>query len=82
MRKGRNAVYDIYAMLDGTFRCHGRIQDGTERWQSPTMEEAVKSMKTHAKVMNGTKIKRKDIRFWKEAVVQESKFVPMEVPRK
>ncbi len=56
-------MYIIFKNQDGTFHCHGRIQDGTERWIKPTLEEAVKSMKQFAKLMNGMKIKKKDITF-------------------
>jgi hypothetical protein len=68
-------MYTIFK-TDGTFHCEGRLQDGTERWTKPTLEEAIKSMKHFAKVMNGMKIKKKDIQFFESKEVVERKWVP------
>ncbi|MDE1971297.1 MAG: hypothetical protein KGI50_07025 [Patescibacteria group bacterium] len=50
-------------MLDGTYQCRGQVQDGMETWIENNFEVAVRSMKDFAKIINGTKIKRKDITF-------------------
>lgn len=67
------SMYTIYRMQDGTYHCEGRLQDGTERWISSSLESAIESMKKFAKTMNGTKLKKKGIVFfepvepiWKE----------------
>ncbi len=70
---------EIYSMADGTFRCVGKIQDGTERWTCNTLEEAVKSMKRFAKVMNGTKIKKKHIAFFVPKHVAKTEWVEQEL---
>lgn len=67
---------------DGKYHCEGKVQDGTERWTEDTLEAAVKSMKTHAKVMNGTKIKRKHIRLLVPESVVRTEFREVEMPRK
>lgn len=72
-------MYTIVKRLNGTFLCMGRIQDGTERWEEKSLDEAVKSMKSFAKVMNGArgehKLKRKHITFLQEQWVSEIKYV-------
>jgi hypothetical protein len=57
-------VYRIY-VAGSVFNCECRLQDGTERWTETTLETAIRSVKKFAKVMNGTKIKKKDITFLK-----------------
>ena len=69
-------MYTIYLLLSGKFYCMGKLQDGTERWEEDTLEEAIKSMKSFAKALNGTKIKKKDIEFFKERACEVSEFVP------
>lgn len=62
-------MYTIILGKDGKYHCEGRIQDGTERWVCDSLEDAVKKMKCHAKIMNGTKIKKKHIVFLRERTV-------------
>lgn len=69
-------MYQIVLGLDGKYYCICRVQDGTERWTESDLETAVTKVKEFAKVMNGTKIKRKEISFFKEIVVQKSEYVP------
>lgn len=71
-------MYWVTLMMDGRFYCEGRLQDGTERWYKTTEAEAVKSMKEFAKVMNNTKLKRKDIDFLREVPVpSRTERIPM-----
>lgn len=53
-------MYTIYCEAN-KYRCEVRIQDGTERWEKPGLEEAVKSVIQAARIMNGTYITQKDI---------------------
>lgn len=69
-------MYAICKGDDGKFYCHGRLQDGTERWVKNTLEEAIKSMKQFAKSMNGQKIKKKNIEYLQTATVAEVKAIP------
>jgi hypothetical protein len=75
-------MYVIHVHDNGTCSCRGNYQDGHEEWQSPTLAEAVASMKTFAKTMNGTKIKkRKDITYLRpelETKVAWKEFKPFE----
>jgi hypothetical protein len=71
-------MYAIYKKADGEYACEGKVQDGTERWTEKTLEAAVKSMKRHAKFMNGTKIKRKHIHYFEPRTVVEPQWT--EVP--
>ena len=76
-------MYEIYVRSNGTCACCGRLQDGTERWEEPTIETAYKSMKLFAKIMNNTKIKKKNIAVFDEKPVQKVDWVPREyVPYK
>lgn len=59
-------MYTIYQMADGTYACVGKLQDGTERWTECTLAKAVASMIQFAKVMNGSKIKKKQISFYRQ----------------
>ena len=70
-------MYCITAMLDGTYWCEGRVQDGTERWPKPTRKEATQSMIQFARVMNGMYITKKDITY----LVEETP-IPMPVSDK
>lgn len=58
-------MYQIFCNPDGTFDCIGRLQDGTEHWKEVTLEAAIKSLKQFAKTMNGTKIKKRGIAYYK-----------------
>ena len=69
-------MYTIIRALDGTFKCQFRLQDGTEFYTEPTVEKAIEHAKTFAKVMNGAKIKKKDITFLQEKKVTETELVP------
>ena len=73
-------MYAIYQHADGTFYCGGGLQDGTERWTRSTLEEAVKSLKDFAKSLNGTKIKRKDIGFFRQVQVVKAEWTRCELP--
>lgn len=53
-------------MMDGRFNCVGQLQDGSEKWICSTLDAAVKEMKQFAKVMNHSKIKKKDINYYQE----------------
>ena len=65
-------MYWITKLLNGKFYCEGRVQDGTERWEEPTLEKAVKSMKVFAKMCNRDKrLGVKDIRFFQICKVGE-----------
>ena len=72
-------MYSITKMLNGTFWCEGRVQDGKETWSDATLEAAIKSMKTFAKVMNHTEIKKKNIQFWQQQPVTATKVVPWKI---
>lgn len=74
-------MYQIILGLDDKWHCWCTIQDGTERWVKDDLEEAVKSMKTVAEVLNHAKIRRRDIEFLKEQrkVVEETELVPYKI---
>jgi hypothetical protein len=63
------SMYQIVRQLDGRYRTECEIQDGLERHHFKDVEEAVKSLIREAKVMNGTTIRRRDIRFGHEEQV-------------
>lgn len=70
-------VYTIYLLDDGTCQCEGKIQDGTERWTDISLESAIEHMKRFAERVNGTKIKKKDIKYYrKEFVYNYVEFKP------
>ena len=68
-------MYRIIQKLDGTFRCEVVIQDGTERWTETDLETAKEKIKSAAKVLNGTKIKKKDIELYREEPVTQTRIV-------
>lgn len=74
--EGGDLMYTIILGLDGRYYCWGKLQDGTERWTENNLEAAIKSMKDFARFANHTKIKRKDIEFFQEQPVMETKYVP------
>lgn len=47
--------------INNSYYCYCRIQDGIERWQSKTLEEAIDSMIKAAKAYNHAKITQDDI---------------------
>lgn len=59
-------MYAIYKNNDGTFECHVRYQDGTERTTEPTMKKAIASVILGAKMLNNDIITRKDIEVFRE----------------
>ncbi len=59
-------MYSITKRIDGKYVAACRIQDGTERWVKDTIDEAIRFLKDSAKTLNHTKIKRRDIEFFKE----------------
>lgn len=75
-------MYTIIKGTDGKFHCEGRIQDGTERWTEDDLETAIKSMKRHAEIMNGTKIKRRHIRLVEPVQVVKTEYVEIPMPKK
>ena len=75
-------MYTIVKGMDGRFHCQGRLQDGAERWIKDTLDEAVASMKKFARVLNGTKIKKKDITFLQERPAAGVECVPWDPWRK
>lgn len=67
------SMYTIVKNLKGGFSVSCTIQDGVETYQCKTEDEAVKKLIRAAKVMNGTKITRKDIDFGEEHHVLETR---------
>lgn len=71
-------MYTIIELPNGTYRCKGRLQDGTERWErwnESTLDAAIKSMKKFAKVLNGVKIKKRDITYLRPEMVVTPKYM-------
>lgn len=64
-------MYTIYVHNNGSCDCVCRLQDGTERFSCPNLDEAVRKVKQFAKVMNGMKIKKKDIAFLRPVPVEK-----------
>lgn len=69
-------MYMIIKCLDGKIRGRFRLQDGTERYEFSTIEEDIEKAKEFAQVCNGTKIKKKDVRFVQEVQTLETKLMP------
>jgi hypothetical protein len=69
-------MYKIIRWWDGKFHCECQLQDGTERWVEDDLEAAVTAVKRFARVMNGTKLKRKGIIFLQPKPVAELQLVP------
>ena len=69
-------MYTIIKLLNGKYLGQFRLQDGTERYTFDTLEEAIKEAIQFARVLNGTKIKRKSITFLQEQPVTEIQYVP------
>jgi hypothetical protein len=63
---GMNVMYTITELRNGKFHCEVRIQDGTERWDHDTRQEAIYSVIQAARVLNGSYIHDEDIAFLKE----------------
>lgn len=68
-------MYKIGLGLDGIYYCEGKLQDGTERWEEKTFQAAIKSMKAFAKAANGTKIKKRQISYFREVTVTKSEWL-------
>lgn len=51
-------MYSINVLPGGIFECLCRIQDGTERWEENSLENAISTMISAAWTMNGTRINR------------------------
>lgn len=60
-------MYQITELLDGKWACAVMIQDGTERWTKDTRQEAVQSVISGARVLNGSYIKESDISFSRQS---------------
>lgn len=69
-------MYKIIRLLNGTFACQFRLQDGTEYYTETTLEKAIAHAKLFAKVMNGMKIKKRDIEFYREEPIVKNELVP------
>lgn len=67
-------MYTIIELGNGKYRCEGKLQDSTERWDEDSLEEAIKSMKEFAKFGNGVKIKKKDIVFLRAVQVVKTEY--------
>lgn len=73
-------MYEIYELPDGTFEGHCRIQDGTEKFTAPTLAEAVKEMKEHARLLNGRqKLKKSEIALYRLQIPTEPQWVKGEI---
>lgn len=59
-------MYTIISLLNGKYKCVGRLQDSTEYWERNSREEAIESMISFAKYGNGTNINVKFITFLSE----------------
>lgn len=53
--------YTITQLGQDKFACGVMIQDGWERWEERTLDEAVRSVIDAAKVLNGTELTRENI---------------------
>lgn len=72
-------MYTITELLDGRWHCSVRIQDGTETWTKDTKKEAVASVISGARVLNGVNINSSFIEFEKQEppptrVIDETDF--------
>jgi len=56
-------MFSITQLTNGKWYCEVVIQDGTERWERDTREEAVRSVISGARVLNGSYIREDDISF-------------------
>ena len=68
-------MYSITRLADGRYLAEGRIQDETLRETCDTEEQAIKHCKGVGQ-MNGRKVKRKDITFFRT----EERLVTVRVP--
>ena len=64
-------MYKITRKVDGKYACWLMYQDGHDTWVENTMEKAIESMISGAKVWNGTTILEKDIEFYQEKPIQQ-----------
>jgi len=76
-------MYWISQDDNGMYHCACRIQDGTEYWHHPTLQEAIESMISGAYILNHNTITQQDITFCLrcrrelgEAVPQERRVEP------
>lgn len=77
-------MYQLYEQPDGTYVGYCRIQDGTEKFTAPNLKEAVKSMKEHARLLNGKQnLKKRDIALYRQLhqVVVDTRWVQVEWPK-
>jgi hypothetical protein len=56
-------MYTIEGINHKKYRCYVQIQDGVETWIEEGLDRAIDGVVNAARVMNGTIITRKDIRF-------------------
>jgi hypothetical protein len=59
-------MYSIVKLLDGKFFCTYHLQGGRESFYTFSLKGAVQELKLAAKVGNGVKIKKRDIKFFAE----------------
>lgn len=74
------SMYEIMRGTCGKYHCTGRLQDGTERWSEDSLDAAVKSLKRFARVMNGTKIKRSQIDYYENRMVDTPRVMTVKLP--
>ena len=67
-------MYRILEKANGEFHCEVGIQDGTEYWVEKSLDDAVQAVKRAAKFLNGQKIKKKEIKHYRETVVNRSEW--------
>ena len=68
-------MYSIIKQIDGKYGMCCTIQDGVETKVCISKEEAVKTLIKWAKYLNGTVIKRKDIKFGIEQPIKSTEIV-------
>jgi hypothetical protein len=76
-------MYNITKLLNGEWYVECRIQDGTERWHKASRQEAVHSLISAARTLNGSYIREDDISFHEEerqppTVTQSGKAISTE----
>jgi hypothetical protein len=70
----------IIQRIDGKYLCIVQIQDGTDQWDEDTEDAARKAVKLAEKVLNGNKIKKKDISLYREERVLQPGIRLVKVP--
>jgi hypothetical protein len=68
-------MYRITKLLNGKYWIECTIQDGTERWERDTRNEAISSLISAARSLNGNRITASDITFLGEKPEKPDKSV-------